>query len=440
FALGMAAISLADVRVALFAERMRDTVWTGARVIGSIAIGVVPLAFRDAAIPVADVEMRGRARPIVRALLIALPLLVVFGSLLRGADPVFASIIAFPDIDFGELASHVLVIGFFTWVVSGWARASLMHGPATVRAPEILPFSLNRLDITAALGTLNVLFALYVITQLGWFFGGEAFLQARTGLTAAEYARQGFFQMVWVVLLVVPLLLVTRATLRPDHDLERRHTMLALPLIGLLGVMIVSAMLRMRLYVHYFGLTLERFYPMVFMGWLAIVLAWMAFTVLRNRGRFFAAGAVTAALAILVLLNLAVPDVLVARVNVARAQAPAQTTEPALDLAHLATLGGEAMPLAVSALLTSRSAGADSAALAQTRDRCLAARVLLRRWGPSGRLVARREASDAPWRRWNAGVAGATRVVQDAYRPLLAVQHDACPRARASGATAPAGR
>ena len=431
FALGMAAVSLADARAALFAGRLRDTVWAGARVVGSVAIGVVPLALRDVALPVARDELRGRFRPAVRALVIALPLVFVFGSLLRGADPVFASIFAFPDIDFASLASHVAVLAFFAWVVAGWARAALLRDPSVGRAPETLPFSLGQLDVTAALGTLNVLFALYVATQVGWFFGGERFLQARTGLTAAEYARQGFFQMVWVIVLVLPILLVTRATLRPGRALERRHSMLALPLIALLLIMIVSAVLRMRLYMHYYGLTLERFYALVLMGWLAIVLAWLALTVLRGRGRAFVGGAVTVALVILALLNVFVPDPLVARTNVARAQGEARAGAPALDLTYLATLGGEAVPLAVSSVLLPMRESADSAAaLRQAHDRCRASRVLLRRWGPSSRELARREAGGVSWRMWNAGVANATQIVRANHRALLSVQHDACARER----------
>jgi hypothetical protein len=188
----------------------------------------------------------------------------------------------------------------------------------------------------------------------------------------------------------------------------------------------------MRLYVHYYGLTLERFYPLVFMAWLAIVLGWMTLTVLRDRGRMFVAGAVVSALVILALLNVWVPDELVARVNIARAREQARTPEPALDLPHLATLGAEAVPLAVAAVLTAPAVPTDSsAALRDARDRCRAATLLLRRWGPAGRVVASREASAAPWRMWNAGVVEATRFVGTNFAALLSVRHAACARARA---------
>jgi hypothetical protein len=448
FALGMTAVSLGDPRAALLAERLRDTVWAGARVIRSVAFGAVPLALRDIELPTtARREITGRFRPALRAALIAVPLLVVFGALLRGADPVFASLVALPDVDVDTVVSHLAIFGFFAWITAGWARSAVLAGPPGPRLPDQLPFTLGTLDVTAALGTLNALFGLYVVTQLGWFFGGERFLQAQTGLTAAQYARQGFFQMVWVVLLVVPVLLGTRAALRPGRDLERRHTALALPLIALLGAMILSAVLRMRLYVHYYGLTLDRFYPLVFMGWLAIVLAWLALTVLRGRGRTFVAGVVVSGLTVLLALNVVVPDVVVARVNVARAATAVSGGTPTLDLRHLASLGAEATPIAVEAVLSARPAAQSVTDDASPElDRCEAARQLLSR-GAAGRTRDWRESSGGGWREWNRGQAMAARVIGANVGALRAVDHDACGRVRAATAarsgrrpSAPAGR
>ena len=447
FALGMAVIALGDERSALLAARMRDTVWAAAAVIRSIVAGLFPFVLRDGAVPVPSGEMSGRVRPAARALLIALPLVLVFGSLLRDADPLFASLIAFPDLDLGRILSHVIPIGFFTWVVAGWARAGLIADLGRHRAPDRTPFSLGMLDVTAALGVLDVLFALYVATQLGWFFGGERFLQERTGLTAAQYARQGFFQMVWVVLLVVPLLLGTRAALRPGRELERRHTALALPLLALLGAMIVSAMLRMRLYVQYYGLTTDRFYPIVFMGWLAVVLVWLALTVRRGNGRAFAAGAVITGLMTLAALNVAAPEVIVARANLTRAEQDSASVAPQLDVAYLAQLGGEAAPYAVAAVLAP-PAGAPGSAERSAADaaRCRASTLLLGRWQRRSERQAQREAEGTAWRQWNRGEAVAMDAVGAQAASIRAVQHETCPRGASRGGvgarplSAPAGR
>ena len=421
-ALALAGIALRDPALALGAPRLRDTLWAGLAIVLSAARGIVPLAIRELFSAERRPGALGHARTAVRLVVISATLLLVFGSLLRSADPIFARLVSLPEFDAERLLSHVFVMGFFAWIAGGWAYGALVESPLSRRAPERLPIRLGALDLTAALGTLNVLFAAYVLAQLGWFFGGERFLHATTGLTAAEYARQGFFQMVWVVALVVPLLLVSRAAIGADSALVRRHTLLSMPVVALLGAIIVSAVLRMRLYVHYYGLTTERLYTLVFMGWLGIVLALLAATVLRGRGRTFVAGSIVAALTLLLGLHVVVPDVVVARVNVSRAEGP-DAKQP-LDLAYLASLSGEAIPIAVRATLaptTERQLGDPYAA----DRRCAAASRLLHEWGPASRRIERRQSQTA-WRTWNAGETDALRSVGEHSASLRRLRHALC--------------
>ena len=402
--LAMAGVRLRAPRAALFAAHFRETLAAGIRLCVDVAAGLVPVVFRDLARPERRAADRGRTVSIVRAALLSAAVLLVFGSLLRAADPMFASFISLPDFDAGVALSHVFIIGFFAWLVAGWARSALL--PETGRRVPSYGFSLRLLDVTAILATLDVLFAAFVLAQLGWIFGGEAFLRARTGLTAAAFARQGFFQMAWAVALVIPVLVVARGGLAAGAELRRRHTLLSLPAIGLLGAMIASALLRMKMYIHFYGLTTDRIYPIVAMVWLAFVLAWLAATVLRGRGRSFAAGAIISGLVTLGGLDAADPDLIVARVNVERAATLGRgsaAAQSALDLAHLASLRGRAVPIAARVVVNSAAtpivSGAD--AKATTQARCDAAQTLLRRWGPKS---SERTQSERPaaWRYWNA--------------------------------------
>ncbi len=433
FALGVAAVVIGAPQAGLHAARLRDTAWAGARVLRDVFVGAVPLTVRELRAPATRQAASQRGWPVARAALIIIVLVAVFGSLLRGADPVFASLVALPELDLGTAVSHLIVAGFFGWVFAGWARGAFVSASAASSPPPGTPAALGMGDVMAALGTLVVLFALYVATQLGVLFGGERFLQARTGLTAAAYARQGFFQMVVVVALVVPLLVGTRALLRPDPAIVRRHTMLALPTVVLLLAMIASAAIRMRLYVRYYGLSTERYYTLAIMAWLAVVLLWLAATTLRGREGRFWGGAVVAALATLAVLNLVVPDAVVARVNVARAQrdssSPAGTP---LDVAHLATLSGDAIGPVISAVVAPRASFAnDSVSASVDVQRCRAATRLLTRWGPSSRAAMR---ADTPggWRSWNAGERRALRITAQSSPQLRAVQHASCAPSRAA--------
>lgn len=435
FALGVAAVVIGAPRAGLHAERLRDTVWAGSRVLRDVFVGAVPLTLREVLAPSTRSMASQRGWPVARAVLIVVAMLTVFGTLLRGADPVFASLVAFPDIDLGTVGSHVLVAGFFAWVFAGWARGAFVSADAAANPPSGTPRSLGMSDVNAALGTLVVLFGVYVATQIGVLFGGERFLQARTGLTAAAYARQGFFQMVVIAALVIPLLTGTRALLRPEPAIVRRHTLLALPTVALLLAMIASAALRMRLYVRYYGLSTERFYTLAIMAWLAVTLVWLAATTLRGREHRVWAGVVIAGLATLAMLNLVPPDVVVARVNVARSERGAAPGGSALDIAHLATLSGDAASHTIGALLdTPAPVTNDSAAASVNAQRCHAAERLLNRWGPSSRAAAR---ADTPggWRTWNAGERRALRLTTQAASELRAIQHASCVPTRAVTAT-----
>lgn len=409
--LGMAAVSLADPAWSLTMARMRDAIWAGMRVVGTTVAGVVPVALRTDFKP----QTLGRGdhdtHAILRAVAISAGLVVIFGSLLAHADPIFASFVALPDFNIGRLLSHIVVVGFFSWIVAGWARSALMEDVPPARAPEHLPFSLGVLDVTMALGALDLLFATYVAAQLSWFFGGEEFLRAQTGLTASAYARRGFFELVWVAALVVPLLLGTRAALQPDVAVRRRHTALSIPLVVLLGAMMGSAVLRMHLYVEYFGLTEERLYPLVFMAWLGVVLVLLVVTVLRDRGRLFVAGVAVSGFATLAALNVANPDAIIARVNLGR--------EQGVDLTYLSKLGGEAVALAAPAVIGLTNADGE--------QRCTAARHLLATWGPTSPRALRQETL-ASWRGWNAGERRAMRVIRARSAALREVVHATCAR------------
>jgi hypothetical protein len=427
-ALGLAAVTLRSTRAGLFALRAGETLSVALSVLGSIAMGAVPLAWHDAlagdGTPSGTVDASTSNRGLatrLRPALLAIVVLLVFGALLRGADPIFASWLSLPAIPIDVVIPRLLLFGFFAWITAGWARGALLPPPAVKRMAP-LPFALGVADVTAVLGALGALFALFVIAQLGWYFGGEAFLRERTGLTAAAYARSGFFQLVWVVLLVVPVLAGTRAALAPDPAVARRHTILSVPVLVLLGAMILSALSRMKLYVHYYGLTLDRLYPLVFMAWLAVLLVWMACTVLRGRPRPFAAGAVLSAFVAVAALNIMNPHAIVARVDVGRAASASGIA--ALDLVHLASLSGDAAAIVVPAVI---------GAPATDAERCAAARQLIRLWGPDARIRTRDD-RDAAWRWWNAGDEAGLRVELANDAALHRALHASCGAAHSTGA------
>jgi hypothetical protein len=100
----MAALSLSDPRMALFAERLRGY---------GLGCGYGDDHRGGRARPArhASTDRRSRVRhdlgPVVRATLIMAVFLLVFGPLLRDADPIFASLVVLPRWDLDVMVSHL---------------------------------------------------------------------------------------------------------------------------------------------------------------------------------------------------------------------------------------------------------------------------------------------------------------------------------------------
>ena len=294
----------------------------------------------------------------------AVPVAAVFGSLLMQADPVFDR----------------LVVRSFNFDVERSRRtpASSSCGPgsrpACLRAlcrPDAA------VDVAARRGTLglaqvgvvlavvDLLFLAFVAVQFRYLFGGAELVREVTGLSYAEYARRGFFELVTVAALSLPLLLLADWSLdQRDPGRARAFRRLALLMLVLLDVMLASALYRMRLYTIEFGLTELRFYTTAFMGWLVLVFGWFGATVLRGRRERFGTGALLAGWLVLAGLNLANPDGVIASVNLDRA-----ARGRPFDVSYAEELSADALPALHRGLPKLASA-----------DACTAAARLDERW------------------------------------------------------------
>lgn len=312
--------------------------------------------------------------PVVRGLLLALPVLSIFACLLASADLVFRRYLG--DLVqwhfWRDLLGHAFAILGVAWLLAGGLAYSLARGRE--EGPGLLDRMLNsvagaiRSDaegedglerLLAALGRVlsigmleasivlvpvGLLFAAFVGIQVTYLFGGEANITAQ-GYTYAEYARRGFAELVIVAVLTLALILGLQwLTRRQSPRQQLAFNGLGSLLVALVLVMLASAFQRLRLYEQAYGFTETRLYVYVFMAWLAVALAWFLVTLWRLPKRF-AIGALAASLGFLITLNLINPDAFIAQQNLARYQASGK-----LDAAYLTTLSEDAAPVLIAAV------------------------------------------------------------------------------------------
>lgn len=355
-----------------------------ARILPDALLGALPFLGSEAPLTVAGhTRHLLAARVVTKALFVSIVIGGVLVALLRAGDAVFAEATdALVAWDPATALLHVTCSALFAWPILGCLhRWSSVNAAAPVRRW----FHAPALDATAILAALNIVFTAFLAVQLRVLFGGQAYVQSVTGLTLAEYARSGFFALTGATAFVLLVLLVLDGTVsRGSLAASPRHRALSASLVGMVTLLLASAMARMWIYIQSFGLSTDRLYAMVAMCWITIALFGFAATVLRGRGHAFSGFAVRSAWGVLLAVNFANPDALVTRVNVGRG------TVSAFDYEYHGALSADAVPALVDLL-------------AESQAPCHVATKLRARYGTGASLSLRG---------WNVGDARARSAVQ----------------------------
>jgi hypothetical protein len=276
-----------------------------------------------------------RSGAIVRGLMLAAPLLLVVGALLTSADVVFAS---FFDFETNDVGHHVLLVAVGTAGIAALLRLASTR-PAEV--PDVESPTLGAVEASVVLGGLDLLLGAFAAARLVALSEGGRLVIEEAGLTYAEYARSGFFQLVAVAVIVAGTVMTLRATADVSTSRRRRTFVgLSLAVLVLTLSVCVSAFHRLVLYEGVFGLTMLRVYVQTAIVWLGVVLIALGASVLfRTRRAWLAPFAAAAGLVLLFALNVFNPEAFVARHNVSH---PPKTQD--LDAMYLSRLSQDAVP------------------------------------------------------------------------------------------------
>jgi len=257
------------------------------RVAGNSTRQIVPVVTESVDLAAAQRHGRRNLLPVLRGLLLATPLLIIFTILLISADTLFAETL---ESIFGWDIFHHLSDGIWHGlqivVVAGLVMGGLVialdqrhgrddQGPLA-NLMQHLPavFSLGLIETTTILLLVNSLFGLFVGVQFSYLFGGRENINVE-GFTYAEYARRGFFELLLVALLSLAMILgLNWITRRESKKQVKIFNLLSSVLITFVLIMLVSAFRRMMLYEEVYGYTFLRLTVYIFMVWLAFVLVW----------------------------------------------------------------------------------------------------------------------------------------------------------------------
>ncbi|QDY06695.1 DUF4173 domain-containing protein [Micromonospora sp. HM134] len=267
--------------------------------------------------------------------------LLVFGLLLSSADAAFDQVLGavVPEVNVGTVIRWL-----FLAAVGGSIAVAATY---TLAAPPDLSTvdregrrRLGMLEWAPAIAALTLLFVGFVAVQFTVLFGGQRHVLRTAGLSYAEYARSGFWQLTVVTLLTVAVLGGVSRWARRETRAERVLLRVLLGLLSALSVVIVvSALSRMYTYQKVYSFTGERIFVMAFELLLGAVFLMILAAGVRWRGRWIPG--VTVGLAVVMLLSLAVlnPEDYAARRNIARYEQSGK-----IDAWYLRALSADATP------------------------------------------------------------------------------------------------
>lgn len=211
---------------------------------------------------------KNMVKKIGKALIFAIPILILVMLLLISADTVFANLFSgissyfakiWHSVEFVYLVLRIVLIGIiFIYFVSFIYNLLDKHSSYNVvedikRKKEI---KIERFTINTIATLLNVIYFVFCIIQFSYLFMGADMHQ---GFNYAEYARQGYFQLMAVSVINFIFLMISTMNRSEETNKSRNYRKVMNLLLALFTMIIlVSSAYRMNLYEKEFGYTYLR--------------------------------------------------------------------------------------------------------------------------------------------------------------------------------------
>lgn len=194
---------------------------------------------------------------IIRAILITIPIVVIIIILLSSADEIFGSIFNGMFKSILNIINSILVSNFIVRVILiilafiyfscfFYYLVSEMEFPED----EAKPIEDN-ITIKMILGILNIIYLIFCIIQIN-----SLFMKNISVFDYSEYARKGFFQLMWVSIInLVTILIAKKSEKNNDEKGNKYIKIMCLVMIIFTFIILLSSTYRMYLYESAYGST-----------------------------------------------------------------------------------------------------------------------------------------------------------------------------------------
>lgn len=271
---------------------------------------------------------------VIIGVLIAIPVLFVVVFLLASADAVFFHVVndLVGDI---HISGDIILFPLFVLCVFVY-----VYGLAVKMSTENIDNNIKErrtrepvIGITFT-GILTFVYLVFSVIQIMYLFASDMMLP--DGYSYARYARQGFFQLLFVAFLNLLIVLFSLNVFRKHRVLDIVLTVMSVCTY----IMIASSAVRMIMYIKEYDLTYLRILVLLALFLIAVEMAGVVISIYRDkfpmvRYTVFAVGIIW------IVFSFCRPGYIIAKYNISRMEECAVAEE---DMRYLVSLGDDAAP------------------------------------------------------------------------------------------------
>ncbi len=344
-------ISLVCIQLVMLGTNPAEGLFTFDMVV-KVARNIFGRAFSNFCIPffsfkVLKIRKTNASKNVILVLIglaVSLPIVLILMGLFMSADAVFENavntVIDFIGFDFGNIFGDIF-LGFFGGVFLAAVLLGLKFEEQKQKSAGKIGNSLDGLVIGTFLTIINLLLIAFVGFQFAYLFGGTENITL-SNMTYAEYARKGFFELATASGIIFSIaLFVLIMTKKRENKLPLWVQLCTVCLCLCNGVLLVSALKRMLLYVDAYGLSVKRVLTLWFMCLIGLCLVWMIIKCFIPKIDVMKLIGITV-ISCVCILSLANTERMIARYNIERYMSnPATIT---IDVYHLGQLSYTTAP------------------------------------------------------------------------------------------------
>ncbi|MDR0915017.1 MAG: DUF4173 domain-containing protein [Oscillospiraceae bacterium] len=242
----------------------------------------------------AEKKSKSRARYVVLGLVLSVPILIVVIPLLIQADEMFAQIFNLRRL-FSEFWNFIKYIIFgvpfaclFYSVISSKVRktdADMIAQTARENLSVKTKVVPGAVSATALIPVLLV-YALYFFVQLSYFVSAFSSILPE-GFTTADYARRGFFELLFIAIINLSLVWAALVFSKRNNGKIGGGVKATTALMCMFTIiLIITALSKMVFYMDSYGLTRLRIFTSVFMVFLGMLFFFLIIKIFANRFMF----------------------------------------------------------------------------------------------------------------------------------------------------------